>query len=526
MRLGLRSAHLEVGIRDVLFGLVREDVDDLAARAARIRALIEAAPLPGDLEADVRQAYRELSQRCAQERADVAVRGSATAEDLPGASFAGQQHTYLNVRGEEALLASVRRCFASVFTAHAIGHREDLGLDHLDPALSVGVQKMVRADLASSGVIFTLDNESGHDGVVLLTSCWGLGEAIVQGQVAPDRFLVHKDTLKQGFRSLVRRQVVKKDVRMVYAAEGAPETVELEEVPVQDRCRASLGDDDLLQLARWAIAIEEHYTHKRGKKTPLDLAWGKDGLTGQLFILQARPKTQMLLNAFNPEQALKSAMLPSDGVGLARIELLFASWVGVHPLALTRYATLPHDLLVEVDRATRGYPDKCEYFVDKLAQGIGTIAAAFFPKPVVLRLSDFKSNECASLIGGRHFEPAEENPMIGWRGASRYDHPDYKEGFLLELAAIRRVRDEFGLKNLKLMVPFCRTPEEGKKVLEVLREGGLEAGQVIRIDRRRRGERRQSAETRSAQIASNEAQVALAHLGRAAFDDDEPRATD
>ncbi len=620
----LREAGVEEPVRQLIGGLRRDDVQDLVERSARIRALIVSADLPVDLREEALAAYRELSGRYSMDEADVAVRSSATAEDLPGASFAGQQDTYLNVRGEEAVLDAVRRCFASLFTARAIGYREDMGFDHLEVALSVGVQKMVRSDLAASGVIFTLDPESGHRGVALITGSWGLGEAVVQGQVVPDQFYVHKPTLREGYRSLVWKTIGSKERRMVYAAPGAGKLVELQPVPEEMRCRPCLSDAEVLQLARWALQIEDHYARARGADSPMDIEWGKDGQTGELFILQARPetvhsnrksaalriyrltgkgeqlvqglavgegvavgcarvirspsqfeefrrgeilitestdpdwepimkmaagivterggrtshaaivarelgipavlgaaeamskvpsgetvtlscaegeqgriyrgsleyeveeldpsqfprpRTQMMLNVGSPEQAFSAAMLPNDGVGLARMEFIFASWVKVHPLALTRYAELEAVAKAEVDAVTRGYADKTEYFVDKLSQGIGVIAAAFHPKPVILRLSDFKSNEYATLLGGRRFEPVEENPMIGWRGASRYYHPQYKEGFVLEARAIRRAREEFGLKNLLVMVPFCRTPDEGRRVLEVLRECGLAQGE-------------------------------------------------
>jgi len=620
----LREAGVEEPVRQLIGGLRRDDVQDLVERSARIRALIVSADLPGELREEARAAYRQLSGRYSVDEADVAVRSSATAEDLPGASFAGQQDTYLNVRGEEAVLDAVRRCFASLFTARAIGYREDMGFDHLEVALSVGVQKMVRSDLAASGVIFTLDPESGHRGVALITGSWGLGEAVVQGQVVPDQFYVHKPTLREGYRSLVWKTIGSKERRMVYAAPGAGKLVELQPVPEEMRCRHCLSDAEVLQLARWALQIEDHYARARGADSPMDIEWGKDGQTGELFILQARPetvhsnrksaalriyrltgkgeqlvqglavgegvavgcarvirspsqfeefrrgeilitestdpdwepimkmaagivterggrtshaaivarelgipavlgtasamrtipngetvtlscaegeqgriyrgsleyeveeldpsqfprpRTQMMLNVGSPEQAFSAAMLPNDGVGLARMEFIFASWVKVHPLALTRYAELEAVAKAEVDAVTRGYADKTEYFVDKLSQGIGVIAAAFHPKPVILRLSDFKSNEYATLLGGRRFEPVEENPMIGWRGASRYYHPQYKEGFVLEARAIRRAREEFGLKNLLVMVPFCRTPDEGRRVLEVLRECGLAQGE-------------------------------------------------
>jgi len=619
----LREAGVEGAVGELLSGLRRDDVHDLVERSAKLRSLITSAELPAGLREETLAAYRELSSRYSVESADVAVRSSATAEDLPGASFAGQQDTYLNIQGEQAVLDAVRRCFASLFTARAIGYREDMGFDHLDVALSVGVQKMVRSDLAASGVLFTLDPESGHRGVALVTASWGLGEAVVQGQVVPDQFYVHKPTLRDGHRSLVWKTVGSKEQRMVYAAPGSGKLVELQPVPDEMRSRACLSDDEVLQLARWALQIEDHYARARGADSPMDIEWGKDGQTGELFILQARPetvhsnrkgaalriyrltgkgeqlaqglavgegiavgqarvigspsqfggfqrgeilvtestdpdwepimkmaagivterggrtshaaivarelgipavlgspdamrkipsgetvtlscaegeqgriyrgaleyevdeldpsqfprpRTQMMLNVGSPEQAFSAAMLPNDGVGLARMEFIFASWVKVHPLALTRYEELSPEARAEVDAVTRGHADKTEYFVDKLSQGIGVIAAAFHPKPVILRLSDFKSNEYATLVGGRKFEPVEENPMIGWRGASRYYHPQYKEGFALEAKAIRRAREEFGLKNLLVMVPFCRTPEEGRRVLEVLRECGLQQG--------------------------------------------------
>lgn len=615
----ITTAGIGEQIRVLLDGVSGDDVNLLVERSARIRELITGAELPREIADEAGAAYDALSARFGQDATDVAVRSSATAEDLPGASFAGQQDTYLNILGREALLDAVRRCCASLFTARAISYRIHMGFDHLQVSLSVGVQKMVRSDLAASGVLFSLDTESGHRGVVLVTSSYGLGEAIVQGLVVPDQYYVHKATLQQGHRSLVWKTVGSKEQRMVYAKSG----IELEPVPDEQRASSSLTDDEVLQLAAWAMRIEEHYSKKRGADSPMDIEWGKDGKTGQLFVLQARPetvhsnrkgaalrlyrligkgeqlaqglavgegiavgrarvilspgqfdafkpgeilitkntdpdwepimkqaggivtekggrtshaaivarelgipavlgtanacskvtsgeevtlscaegeqgriyrgaleyeveeldpsqfqrpRTQMMLNVGNPEQAFKTAMLPNDGVGLARMEFIFASWVKVHPLALTRYATLDPQTRAEVDAATRGYADKTEYFVDKVAQGIGTIAAAFHPKPVILRLSDFKSNEYATLLGGKQFEPHEENPMIGWRGASRYYHPDYKEGFMLEVAAVRRVREVFGLTNLKIMVPFCRTPAEGRRVIGVLREGGLVQG--------------------------------------------------
>jgi pyruvate, water dikinase len=619
----LRAADLEGPIRATLASVRKDNVEDLVQRSERVRELVLRAPLPPKLVAEIRAAYRELSRAYGEEATDVAVRSSATAEDLPTASFAGQQESFLNVRGEASVADAVRKAFASLFTPRAISYRLDMGFDHLQVALSVGVQKMVRADLASAGVIFTLDPDTGHRGVVLVTSSWGLGESVVQGRVAPDQFYVHKATLALGHRPVLWKKIGTKEVRLVYDVAGHRQ-VRTEAVPPEERERLSLTDDDTLELARWAIAIERHYSEVHGSDTPMDIEWAKDGRTGELFVVQARPetvqsrkgaptvrlytlnergdaivrglavgdgvasgrahvihdakqlaefrpgeilvtevtdpdwepimktaagivtdrggrtshaaivarelgipavvgaenatatlqtgseitiscaegeagvvysgklafsveevdaskierpRTKIMLNVGNPEQAMRLSQLPSAGVGLARMEFIFAGWVGVHPLALTRYATLPPDIQREIDRVTRGYSDKAAYFVDRLSQGIATIAGAFHPRPVILRFSDFKTNEYARLLGGAPFEPSEENPMLGWRGASRYYHPGYKEGFLLEVAAVRRVREQMGLENLKVMIPFCRTPEEGERVLETMREGGLVRGE-------------------------------------------------
>ncbi|ADR36222.1 phosphoenolpyruvate synthase [Oceanithermus profundus DSM 14977] len=618
----LREAGLEDKIRALLDGWDRSDPADLIRRARRIRNMIVRAECPEDLRQEIAEAYAELSRKYGTDEVDVAVRSSATAEDLPTASFAGQQDTYLMVHGEAELLLSVRRAFASLFTARAISYREDMGFDHFKVALSVGVQKMVRSDLASSGVIFTLDTETGFRDVVLVTSIWGLGENIVQGRVVPDEFYVHKPTLRKGFDALVWKKLGGKEFKLVY--DEQKQRLSNQPTPRDERERFSLEPDEVLQLARWAVAIEDHYSKVHGAPTPMDIEWAKDGLSGELFIVQARPetvhsqrkglkftvyelkekgkvlvrglavgekiasgkvrvitdpnkmdefqpgevlvttitdpdwepimkeaaaivtdrggrtshaaivarelgipavvgsenatrilrtgqevtvscaegedgrvyegrlafevhevdpetlpkpeRTRILLNVGNPELAFKLAQYPVDGVGLARMEFIFASWIRVHPLALTRYDQLPIRVKRQVDELTRGYPSKEEYFIDKLAQGIAVIAAAFYPREVILRFSDFKTNEYAHLLGGELFEPREENPMLGWRGASRYYHPDYKEGFLLELAAVKRVREVMGLENLKVMVPFCRTPEEGRQVLEVMKEGGLEPG--------------------------------------------------
>jgi pyruvate,water dikinase len=618
----LRYNELEERIGEILKGLNTQDVNDLLHRTSDIRSLILAGDFPEAMRAEIVSCYWELSRQYGAAASDVAVRSSATAEDLPTASFAGQQETYLNVRGEAMLLESVKKCFASLFTPRATSYRTDMGFGHFEVGLSVGVQKMVRSDLASSGVIFTLDTESGFRDVVFVTAAYGLGENIVQGRIAPDEFYVFKPTLKLGYRPLFWKRLGAKELRMVYD-EAGNKLVKNVPVSAEDRMHFSVSDEDVLQLARWAMLIEEHYSAKRGADTPMDIEWAKDGQTGELFIVQARPetvhsqhkmaaietyelleegrvlaeglavgdkiavgkvraiphvshihefqpgeilvtditdpdwepimknasaivtnrggrtshaaivsrelgipavvgtgnitqvaktgqkitvscaegeagkiyadalkfkvdalevsnlprpRTKIMINVGNPDVAFKLAAIPNDGVGLARMEFIFANWVQVHPLALTRYATLPAEVRQQVDAITAGYTDKIEFFVDKLAQGIGAIAAAFYPKPVILRLSDFKTNEYAHLVGGSLFEPDEANPMLGWRGASRYYHPNYREGFVLEVKAIKRVRELFGLTNLVVMVPFCRTPEEGEKVLKVMAEEGLRRG--------------------------------------------------
>ncbi len=621
-RAHMRESRADAFVKDQLAALSATNIEDLTKCSERIRAAITRAPLPSPIEAAIVEAYATMSKLYGRDGTDVAVRSSATAEDLPNASFAGQQESYLNVRGAPFVLDAVRNAFASLFTPRAIRYRIDMGFDHEAIALSVGVQKMVRSDKASAGVIFTLDPETGHRGVVFVTSSWGLGESVVQGRVAPDQFVVHKATLKEGFSPLVWKKLGTKEVRLVYDDDGHKQ-VRGERVPDIERGRFSISDEDVLTLARWAVSIEDHYSKRRSADVPMDIEWAKDGVSGELFVVQARPetvhsrrahpklhlyamkgkttplvqglaigdgvvhgrvrvlhdprqaeefhageilvteitdpdwepimktaagivtdrggrtshaaivarelgvpaivgavdattrlvegaevtlscaegetgslyagalpfdvqeidpstlirpKTKILLNVGDPEHALRQSLLPSDGVGLARMEFVFASWVGVHPLALTRYASLTSAVQRQVDVITAGCVDKTAYFIDRLAQGVGTIAAAFHPRPVILRFSDFKTNEYAKLVGGASFEPSEENPMLGWRGASRYYHPDYKEGFLLECAAVKRVRETFGLTNLKLMVPFCRTPAEGERVLATMREGGLVRG--------------------------------------------------
>lgn len=620
----IRSAGILEEMKQALAELVKEDVDDLALRGRRLRELVYGAPLPGELAEEIREAYRGL---CAEygDNCDVAVRSSATAEDLPTASFAGQQETYLNVRGEAQLLDACRRCFASLFTDRAISYRIDQGFDHFKVGLSVGVMKMVRSDLASSGVIFTLDTETGFRDTVLITGAWGLGENVVQGAVNPDEFTVFKPALRQGFRPIVRRRLGEKKIRMIYGTGTSKHLTKNVEVPREERRRFCLSDDEVLELARQALMIESHYEKRAGREMPMDIEWAKDGESGRLFIVQARPETvesrkrldfletyileqkgevlatgtsvggkiaagparvitdihklgdfspgevlvadtttpdwepvmktaaaivtnkggrtchaaivsrelgipsvvgtgdgteriasnreitvscaegevgriysgelpfrvervdlagmrrphtRIMMNLGNPEEAFSLCRIPNDGVGLARMEFIITNHIKIHPMALV------HPLRVEdeasrreIARLTAGYADPPAYFVEKLAEGIGTIAAAFHPKPVIVRMSDFKTNEYASLLGGRAFEPDEENPMIGFRGASRYYDERYREGFALECRALKRVRDEMGLVNVIPMIPFCRRIVEAEKVLAEMAANGLVRGE-------------------------------------------------
>ncbi|MBX3444563.1 MAG: phosphoenolpyruvate synthase [Planctomyces sp.] len=619
----LRSTELDRRIPDMLRGLDTHDIENLQSRGRRVREAILSVPLPGDLERAISEAYERLSAPHGGPL-DVAVRSSATAEDLPDASFAGQQESYLNVRGRGPLLDACRRCFASLFTDRAISYRVDKGFDHFRVALSIGVQQMVRSDLGSSGVMFTIDTETGFPDVVLINSSYGLGENIVQGSVNPDEFTVFKPMLREGLRPILKRRLGSKEFQLVYDEGGGRMTRNVP-VPAADRARFSIGDDDVLALARWACLIEEHYSRKRGQPSPMDLEWARDGRTGELFILQARPetvqsgrspksieiyrlresgnvlvsgrsigekiaagpvrviesvsqlsefrpgevlvsdktdpdweptmkraaalvtnrggrtchaaivsrelglpavigadhatqrlhdgipvtvscaegeqgrvydgrlafdveridltdqrrpRTKIMMNVGNPEEAFRLSQLPNDGVGLARLEFIINTSVRIHPLALVNFDRLTDpEVRAQIARLTVGSPDKPQFFVDRLAEGVATIAAAFHPRDVIVRLSDFKTNEYANLIGGRDFEPEEENPMLGFRGASRYYDSRYRAGFDLECRAMRKVREEIGLENVKLMVPFCRTVEEGRKVIAVLRENGLVQGE-------------------------------------------------
>jgi len=610
-------------IRAIMEGLDTHDMDNLMERGSRIRALIRSLEIPVDLQSAIVQAYRRLEEKYGP-NVDVAVRSSATAEDLPDASFAGQQETYLNIRGAEELIEACRRCFASLFTNRAISYRQDKGFDHFSIALSIGVQKMVRSDLSASGVMFSIDTETGFQDAVFLTGAWGLGENVVQGAVNPDEWYVFKPTLMQGFKPIIMKRVGGKAIKMVYTTDAKAPTKNVA-VPEEDRRRLVLSDEEVVALARMACAIEEHYSAHRGQFTPMDIEWAKDGQTGELFIVQARPetvhslkdltvlkkyvlkekgevlvqgqsvgeligqgpvqviksasmihtfrkgevlvtdmtdpdwepimkiasaivtnrggrtchaaivsrelgipcivgtgsatmklaqgedvtvdcsegsigsvyrglvpfeieetnlgtlpkpKTKITMNLASPEQAFEKSFIPNDGVGLAREEFIINSYIKIHPLALLNYETLPDEILKRaIADMTSGYADKAEYFVDKLAEGVGMIAAAFYPKQVIVRLSDFKSNEYANLIGGKLFEPDEENPMIGWRGASRYYSPNYKEAFGLECRAMKKIREEMGLTNVEIMIPFPRTVEEAKKVIETMAGYGLKQGE-------------------------------------------------
>ncbi len=618
----LRESGLEDQIKKALTGLDTRNVADLRTRGSLIRSLILGASLPSDLEQEIMDAYDALKGRQLHP-ADVAVRSSATAEDLPDASFAGQQETYLNVQGHLELMNSCLRCFASLFTDRAISYRVDKGFDHFKIALSIGVQLMVRSDLAASGVIFTLDTETGFRDAVLINASYGLGENVVQGSVNPDEYYVFKPTLFTGHRPILQKIVGSKEFKLVYDV-GGGKMVKNIPVPPGDRARFAITDDEIVQLARWACLIEDHYSAKRGRPTPMDIEWAKDGRTGEMFIVQARPetvqsrrtvetmetyklkqhgrvlvsgrgvgekiasgpvrviqsaqfigefkegeilvtdktdpdwepimkkagaivtnrggrtchaaivsrelgvpaivgtehgtellkdgqmvtvscaegdtgfvyegrlqfevhratleglerpRTKVMMNVGNPEEAFSLSFIPNDGVGLAREEFIITNYIKVHPLALLDYERMTDaGVKAQIDQLTAGYADKPQFFVDKLAQGVAMIAAAFFPKDVILRLSDFKSNEYANLIGGRAYEPTEENPMIGFRGASRYYNPRYQAGFALECRAVRLVREEMGLTNLKLMVPFCRTVEEGRRVQAEMEKHGLRRG--------------------------------------------------
>jgi len=614
---------LETVIRESLESLDVNDLERLQAAGSRVRSAFLSGTLPDELIRCLREGYERLETQYGS-NCDVAVRSSATAEDLPEASFAGQQETFLNIHGLRMLLDAVKRCFASLFTDRAIVYRVHHGFDHSQVALSVGIQKMVRSDLASAGVMFSIDTETGFANAVLINGAYGLGESVVQGTVNPDECYVFKPTLSRGCRPILQKKLGTKEFKLVYEEGGTRQT---RSVPVaaEDRERFVLTDDELLTLARWAVLVEEHYSRQRGSLTPMDIEWAKDGRTGELFLVQARPetvhtqrermvleryhldstgerlatgcsvgekigqgparivrsatdldqlqpgevlvtemtdpdwepvmkraaavvtdrggrtchaaivsrelgipaivgtgtgtsaiqtgqdvtascaegeegfvyrgrlamhvertdlsdlarpRTRMMMNVANPAEAFSLSMLPNDGVGLARLEFIIGTHVRVHPMALLHPERVADaNERREIERLASGYADKGQYFVDRLAEGVAMIAAAFWPKDVIVRLSDFKTNEYAGLLGGAGFEPREENPMLGFRGASRYYDPRYREGFALECRAMRKVRDDMGLDNVKLMVPFCRTVDEGRRVIAEMAANGLVQGE-------------------------------------------------
>ncbi len=619
----IQSAGLEAKLREILADLDVDNVQQLHERGETVRSLILHTRLPQEIETAIAMGYQHLAQIYGK-NPDVAVRSSATAEDLPDASFAGQQDTYLNIRTLPQVIDAVHRCFASLFTDRAIAYRTHKGFDHFEVALSVGVQKMVRSDLATSGVMFSIDPETGFKNATLITAAYGLGETIVQGSVNPDEYLVFKPTLREGFRPILQKRLGRKAIKMVYRQSGDYST-KIVPVPLFRQRQFALSDEEILQLAHWSMMIEDHYSQSRGTYSPMDIEWAKDGQTGELFIVQARPetvqsqkshqvlrhyqlqetsevvvqgrsvgeaiasgrarvildvsqidqfqpgevlithrtdpdwepimkkaqaivtntggrtchaaiiaremgipavvgcekateriitgdpitvscaegeegkvyagllpfhvhetpldhlpatRTKILMNVGNPEEAFRLSAIPCDGVGLARLEFIIANQIKVHPLALIHFDQLQDETAkAQIAEITADYAHKPDFFVDRLADGMGAIAAAFYPHPVIIRFSDFKSNEYANLLGGSQFEPQEENPMIGWRGASRYYDPNYRQAFALECQALKRVRDEMGLVNVIPMIPFCRTPAEGQKVLAEMAKNGLQRGE-------------------------------------------------
>ena len=627
-RLFLEANGLGPALDQALAGLDISDLGALQAAGLACRERILAAPLPATLVEAILEAYGAMAVGRGRPPA-VAVRSSATAEDLPEASFAGQQDTFLHIEAESALLEAIHRCYASLFNDRAISYRQHQGFRHEEVALSIGVQEMVGSDRGAAGVMFTLDTETGFRDVVLLTAAYGLGENVVQGAVNPDEWLIHKPTLAQGFAPIISRRLGSKALRLVHghAPQGNGQPLCNETVPDADQQRFAISDGDALTLARWACLIEEHYSRVRGRPTPMDLEWAKDGLSGELFILQARPetvesrrggavlrswhlrsrgeaqpivtgraigasissgcarviqdpseigrfqsgdvlvtrrtdpdwepilkkasgvvtdqggrtchaaiiaremgitaivgtgegtariqdgeaitvscsegdqgkvyrglldfevkeerlddlpatRTKVFINVGNPEEVFQLAALPCDGVGLARLEFVIANQIRVHPLALFHPERIASQQeREEIERLTRNYEKPTDYYLDGLSQGMARIAAAFYPKPVIIRFSDFKSNEYARLLGGAAFEPKEENPMLGWRGASRYVSAEFSRAFALECMALRRVREQMGLVNVIPMVPFCRTPEEADRVLAAMAQQGLVRGE-------------------------------------------------
>ncbi|MEK7471600.1 MAG: phosphoenolpyruvate synthase [Patescibacteria group bacterium] len=623
-----KDTGLDEKIKEILSDLDTKDIRNLQIRGKKCREVILKSSLPQDLQNIIALSYKKLGEKYGKNN-DVAVRSSATAEDLPGASFAGQQETYLNVHGIDNILISTKKCIASLFTDRAISYRADKGFSHFDAALSVGIQCMVRSDLSSSGVAFTIDTETGFDKVIVINGIYGLGEFIVQGKVIPDEFMIFKPSLENNSKNpIIGKNIGKKNIKLIYAKDGTKQ----DKVSLTDQQNFCLTDEEVVKLAKWCFQIEKYFSKKHNRYQPMDIEWAKDGNTGELFIVQARPetvisgqdrnvlkeyrlektskvlvegiavgskigagsvrvlnsakninsfkkgevlvtqitdpdwepimkianaiitdkggrtshaaivsrelgipcivgsnnatkvlkngqgvtvdsssgqvgkvydgilpfkinehhldsmpkiKTKIMVNIGSPDEAFKSCHLPAQGVGLGRLEFIIASHVRIHPNALINYGKLKQEnkkkktsyitkLIKEIDNLVYAYEDKTQFYVDELARGIGKIGATFFPHPVIIRFSDFKTNEYRTLIGGELYEPQEENPMLGWRGASRYYDPKFREAFGLECKAMKIVRGDMGLSNVIPMIPFCRTPEEGKKVIEVMKENGLD----------------------------------------------------
>jgi pyruvate,water dikinase len=622
-----KDTGLDEKIKEILADLDTKDLRNLQKRGEKVRSVILKAKLPQDLNDIIKEYYIKLGEKYGKDP-DVAVRSSATAEDLPGASFAGQQETYLNVHGIDNILEATKKCIASLFTDRAISYRTDKGFSHFDVALSVGIQCMVRSDLAASGVAFTIDTETGFDKVVVITSIYGLGEFIVQGKVIPDEYIIFKPALDNGNKyPIISKSIGKKNIKLIYARNGTKE----EKVSGEEQQKFCLTDEEAVKLAKWCYEIEKYFSKRHGHYQPMDIEWAKDGKTGELYIVQARPETvasatdrnilkeyklektsnvrlkgiavgskigagkvrvldnakdinafkegevlvteitdpdwepimkiasaivtdeggrtshaaivsrelgipcivgsnnattllktgeevtidcssgnvgnvyegilpfkinehhldkipqiqtKIMVNIGSPDEAFKNYNLPVQGVGLGRLEFIIASHISVHPNVLIDYDKLQKErktpliqkVLNKIDELTPLYKDKKQYYVDNLALGIAKIGATFYPNKVIIRFSDFKTNEYRTLLGGEAYEPHEENPMIGWRGASRYYDPKFKEAFSLECIAMKRVREDMGLTNVLPMIPFCRTPEEGKQVIEVMKENGLDRG--------------------------------------------------
>lgn len=615
----ISANQLDIKISDILKDLNTGDLKQLETKGQQVRQLILASKFPQDLEQEIKSGYIELAKRLKLKDVDVAVRSSATAEDLPNASFAGQQESYLNIVGEYQLLEAIKKCFSSLFTNRAISYRVDQKFDHFKIALSAAVQKMARSDKGASGVMFTLDTDTGFREVVLINAAYGLGEFVVKGIVTPDEYMVFKPTLKKGFASVVSKQLGSKEKKLIYASEGVVPTREVP-VPEAERHAFVLSDEQIVQLARWGVIIEEHYGR------PMDIEWAYDGQIKKLYIVQARPetvqarkdanvleeyvleekggkvlahgaavgakigqgkahyikdasqisefnkgevliteitdpdwepimkmasaivtnaggrtshaaivsrelgipavvgcgdatkviktgqpvtvscsegedgkvydgllkfsinrhdlkdfkqpKTEIKMIVADPDLVFGYSFIPNKGVGLAREEFIISNYIKIHPNALLNFDKLTdQSVKKQIEELTVGYDNKIDFYVHKLAYGIGILAAAFYPNDVLLRFSDFKTNEYANLIGGKDYEPHEENPMIGWRGASRYYDPNFRDAFALECRAVKKVRDEMGLANLQTMIPFCRTPEEGQKVLDEMAKNGLKRGQ-------------------------------------------------